>query len=145
MESQAHQPIGNLSGRYELIKRIGYGASCKVYLARRVSDGMNVAVKVPKANIGLRDVKNIFTTGMEAEVKLMGNLANPNLIRLLEYGYDGKVEEKDLPETSNLPFMVLEYAEGGELFDYIVSGGPLTERFARYYFRQLIEAIGYLH
>lgn len=110
MESQTHLPIGTLSGRYVLIKRIGYGASCKVYLARRVSDGMNVAVKVPKANIGLKDIKNMFTTGMDAEVELMGNLSNPNLIRVLEYGYDGNVEEKDLPETSNLPFMVLEYA-----------------------------------
>ena len=82
---------------------------------------------------------------MDAELELMQNLVNPNLIRLLEYRYDGKVEEKPLPDASDLPYMVLEYAEGGELFDYIVSGGPLTERFARYYFRQLIEAIGYLH
>jgi len=51
MESQAHQQIGKLSERYLLIKRIGYGASCKVYLAKRAIDGMSVAVKVPKADI----------------------------------------------------------------------------------------------
>ena len=41
--------------------------------------------------------------------------------------------------------MVLELAKGGELFDYLASGGALSERFARYYFRQLIEGLSHMH
>ena len=41
--------------------------------------------------------------------------------------------------------MIMEYAEGGELFDYIVSKGRLSEREAAYFYYQLIEGIQFLH
>lgn len=42
-------------------------------------------------------------------------------------------------------FIVLELVTGGELFDKIVSEGRFNEEQARYYFRQLIEGVGYCH
>ena len=41
--------------------------------------------------------------------------------------------------------MIMEYAEGGELFDYIVSKGRLQEREAAFLYNQLIEGIEFLH
>jgi serine/threonine protein kinase len=41
--------------------------------------------------------------------------------------------------------LVLELAVGGELFDYVALGGRFTEPVARYYCRQLISGIDYIH
>ena len=41
--------------------------------------------------------------------------------------------------------MIMEYAEGGELFNYIIEQGNLSEDESRYIFQQIIDAIYYLH
>jgi len=41
--------------------------------------------------------------------------------------------------------LVLEYMEGGELFDKIVAEGKLSEGTARAYFRQLLKGLKYCH
>ena len=41
--------------------------------------------------------------------------------------------------------MLLEFAPCGELFDYIETGEPLSEPVARYYFKQLLCAVDYIH
>ena len=42
-------------------------------------------------------------------------------------------------------FLILEYVEGGELFDYLVSRGRLDPREALHYFQQIIFAVDYCH
>ena len=42
-------------------------------------------------------------------------------------------------------FMIMEYVDGGELFDYLVANGRLAEREARAFFQQIISAISYCH
>ena len=47
--------------------------------------------------------------------------------------------------------MLLEYAKGGDFFKFVVSSTPHTDRLlfsenkARYFFRQIIGAVGYCH
>lgn len=41
--------------------------------------------------------------------------------------------------------MVMEYASGGELFDYIVAHKRVKEKEARVFFRQIVSAIDYCH
>jgi 5'-AMP-activated protein kinase catalytic alpha subunit len=41
--------------------------------------------------------------------------------------------------------MVMEYVSGGELFDYIVKKGKLTEAEARPFFQQIISGVDYCH
>ena len=48
-------------------------------------------------------------------------------------------------ETEDKIFMVLEYCPGGELFDYIVAKDRLSESEARFFFRQIISALAYIH
>ena len=40
---------------------------------------------------------------------------------------------------------MLEYAEGGELFDIIAETGKFSEPMARYYFKKFIGALNYCH
>ena len=48
-------------------------------------------------------------------------------------------------ETPTEMFLVMEYAEGGELFDYLVAHGRMQEREARRHFRQIVSAMDYCH
>jgi serine/threonine protein kinase len=42
-------------------------------------------------------------------------------------------------------YIVLELATGGELFDYVAIGGRYSEEVCRFYFRQLIDGLYYVH
>jgi serine/threonine protein kinase len=46
---------------------------------------------------------------------------------------------------ANSRYLVLEYIEGGELFDYLVKRGKLEEAEAAKYFRQIIAGVSYCH
>jgi len=47
--------------------------------------------------------------------------------------------------TADHRYLVLEYIEGGELFDYLVKKGKLEEAEAAKYFRQIIAGVSYCH
>lgn len=48
-------------------------------------------------------------------------------------------------ENKEKIILVMEYADGGEMYDYISSRGRLTENEARTLFRQIVSAIHHLH
>ena len=41
--------------------------------------------------------------------------------------------------------MVLEYAKGGEIYDTVAFTGKFNEEMARYFFRQMMEGLKYMH
>jgi serine/threonine-protein kinase SRK2 len=47
--------------------------------------------------------------------------------------------------TENFIGISMEYASGGDLFDYTVKRGGLKEDEARWFFQQLICAVDYMH
>ena len=42
-------------------------------------------------------------------------------------------------------YLAQEPILGGEFFNYIASGGSMSEPICRYYFKQLLKALSYLH
>lgn len=68
------------------------------------------------------------------EVRIMKMLAHPHIVRMYE-----------VIDTPKELFLVLEYAPGGEIFDFLVARGRLKEQDARKYFRQIISAVDYCH
>ena len=48
-------------------------------------------------------------------------------------------------ETSRQLFLIMEYACGGELFDYIVKRKKLKETEACKFFQQVISGVEYIH
>jgi len=68
------------------------------------------------------------------EISILKQIRHPNIIELYE-----------ILQTPKEFYLITEYAPGGELFDYIVARGKLTEEEARKFFRQIIEGVEYLH
>ncbi|XP_066502391.1 serine/threonine-protein kinase MARK2 isoform X2 [Hoplias malabaricus] len=123
-EDQPH--IGN----YRLLKTIGKGNFAKVKLARHVLTGKEVAVKIiDKTQLNSSSLQKLFR-----EVRIMKLLNHPNIVKLFE-----------VIETEKTLYLVMEYASGGEVFDYLVAHGRMKEKEARAKFRQIVSAVQYCH
>lgn len=68
------------------------------------------------------------------EVQILKQLTHPNIVRLHR-----------MEESERHYGIILEYASGGELFDYILNNRYLKDNAARRLFAQLVSGVGYLH
>jgi len=100
------------------------------------------AIKILKENNSNLDAK--FLELVMTEVVTMSQLSHPNIVNLIEYNKDGVVEKENGKKESVI-YIVLELATGGELFDYVATTGRFSEPIARFYFKQLIEGLDYVH
>uniref|UniRef100_A0A8C3GH04 Serine/threonine-protein kinase MARK1 n=1 Tax=Cairina moschata TaxID=8855 RepID=A0A8C3GH04_CAIMO len=124
--NEEHPHIGN----YRLLKTIGKGNFAKVKLARHVLTGREVAVKIiDKTQLNPTSLQKLFR-----EVRIMKILNHPNIVKLFE-----------VIETEKTLYLVMEYASGGEVFDYLVAHGRMKEKEARAKFRQIVSAVQYCH
>eukprot|EP00826_Nyctotherus_ovalis_P017021 TRINITY_DN14973_c0_g1_i1.p1 TRINITY_DN14973_c0_g1~~TRINITY_DN14973_c0_g1_i1.p1 ORF type:complete len:390 (-),score=95.69 TRINITY_DN14973_c0_g1_i1:314-1483(-) len=78
------------------------------------------------------------------EVATMSSLSHPNLVKLYKYSDKGVIEKANGKQLPVL-YLALELVTGGELFDYIAVSGSFSERMARHYYKQLIEALEFMH
>ena len=69
----------------------------------------------------------------------MKTVSHPNVLGLLAFELDLQYENKPVA------VLVLELAEGGELFDYLMYSGFFQETIARTYFQQLVSALEACH
>ncbi|XP_027893100.1 serine/threonine-protein kinase MARK2 isoform X1 [Xiphophorus couchianus] len=117
-------------GNYRLLKTIGKGNFAKVKLARHVLTSKEVAVKIiDKTQLNSSSLQKLFR-----EVRIMKMLNHPNIVKLFE-----------VIETEKTLYLVMEYASGGEVFDYLVAHGRMKEKEARAKFRQIVSAVQYCH
>ncbi|XP_029922165.1 MAP/microtubule affinity-regulating kinase 4 isoform X1 [Myripristis murdjan] len=124
--SDEHPHIGN----YRLLKTIGKGNFAKVKLARHILTGREVAIKIiDKTQLNPTSLQKLFR-----EVRIMKSLNHPNIVQLFE-----------VIETEKTLYLIMEYASGGEVFDYLVSHGRMKEKEARAKFRQIVSAVHYCH
>ncbi|CUS20637.1 LAQU0S01e11188g1_1 [Lachancea quebecensis] len=119
-------------GPWKLGKTLGKGSSGRVRLAKNMETGKLAAVKIVPKTKSSRP--NALPYGIEREIIIMKLISHPNVMGLYEV-WENKLEL----------FLVLEYVDGGELFDYLVSRGRLSEKEAIHYFRQIIEGTAYCH
>jgi len=125
---EKENPIGD----YLLNEEIGSGGFAKVVQAIHIPTGEKVAVKI-------MDKAQIFSEPLnlnriQREIAILKIVRHNNIIKLYE-----------LMETPDKIYIVMEYCNGGELFDYIVSKQHLTERQACRFFQEIINCLEYLH
>lgn len=127
-----HYPLNsdNFLGRYRLLKTIGKGNFAKVKLAKHIPTMKEVAIKIiDKTALNPSSLKKLFR-----EVTIMKMLDHPNIVKLYE-----------VIDSQRTLYLVMEYASGGEVFDYLVAHGRMREKEARAKFRQIVSAVQYCH
>ena len=92
--------------------------------------GSKVAVKILEKE-KIKDSSD--TERVAREIKILKLVKHPNIVQLFE-----------IIETSKQLYLMMELAEGGELFDYIVARSRLKESEACRFFSQILLGVEYL-
>ncbi|KAH7256461.1 hypothetical protein BKA59DRAFT_73539 [Fusarium tricinctum] len=129
--SRSHK--GNTKfGDFILGNTIGEGEFGKVKLGWKQDSSVQVAIKLIKRDtVGSNPSR---FAKIYREVAILRGVQHPNIVRLI-----------DKVETDRHIGIILEYASGGELFDYILNHRYLKDNAARRLFAQLVSGVGYLH
>ncbi|XP_052827942.1 MAP/microtubule affinity-regulating kinase 3 [Octopus bimaculoides] len=118
--------LSNYSNCYSLNTR--YYKSLYIYIY--IFYLLQVAIKIiDKTQMNPSSLQKLFR-----EVRIMKILDHPNIVKLFE-----------VIETDKTLYLVMEYASGGEVFDYLVAHGRMKEKEARAKFRQIVSAVQYCH
>ena len=118
-------------GDYYVKNTIGKGTFSRVKLGINKFTGEKVAIKI------LDKLKIVECEDLERiirEMKMLSELNNEHVIKVYQ-----------IYEDDNNYLIIMEYCEGGELFNYIVKKQRLSENETAFFYYQIIEGIEYIH
>ncbi|CDW73506.1 protein kinase domain containing protein [Stylonychia lemnae] len=115
-------------------------------LAKNIQTQKLYAIKIISKDDAEKVNLATFQRVLKNEVEILQKLNHQNIIKLVEFNLEGDIVFLENGKQILVFYIVLEFAEGGDLFEYLcVEGRSFSEEVARYYFQQLIDAIEYLH
>ena len=115
------EPVANY---YTILKDLGHGSYGQVKKVKHKKLGEIRAMKIT----------NKKSTSSKYEIEILRKISHPNITNIFEIFADSKKY-----------YVIMEFLEGGELFDAITSIGSFTEESACQVMKQLLSAIFYLH
>jgi len=119
-----------LEGAFTIERELGQGGMAKVFLAKDLRHGRQVAIKV-----FLPEVAAAFGSGrFLREIRTAANLSHPNILALYDSG-----------ETDGLFYYVMPYVEGESLAQRLARQGPLPIEQAISITRQVAAALHHAH
>lgn len=121
---------------------IGSGNTSKVFLAQKKSSGKHYAIKIiQKSYIENSRFKRHDEEGENSEIqhinferKLLETLNHPFLIKFY-YAF----------QTGKRLHLILEFANGGDLYGHLIKQNKLSENHCRFYAAEILCALEYLH
>mmetsp|Transcript_67449 Transcript_67449/g.99990 ORF Transcript_67449/g.99990 Transcript_67449/m.99990 type:complete len:386 (+) Transcript_67449:601-1758(+) len=122
-----------LYAKYDLCEVLGVGSTSTCHRCVNRQTQQSYACKV----IDKKHMEQRFKGMIEqfhTEIQALRSLHHPNIIRLF-----------DVYITEDKIYIIMELMEGGELFDYVVKKGTLTEEEASRIVRKVTSALVYMH
>ena len=119
-------------GDYTLGPEVGCGAFGKVVLGKHTLTGESVAIKILDKMI-LSQTPEDYEL-VKQEISILKIVKHKYIVQLYE-----------ILQTPQHIYIIMEYCEGKDLMDFILSKQHLTELESLKYFQQLINALFYLH
>ncbi|XP_073996940.1 uncharacterized protein isoform X2 [Rhodnius prolixus] len=121
----------------QLIELIGQGSYSKVYLCKKFDRSLEpakapvIAMKIVDTSKTSPEYINKF---LPRELSIILKIRHPHIIRLYL-----------LFQRKSKFYICMRYAERGDLLEYVLASGLITENRARFWASQLAKAIEYLH
>lgn len=122
-----------LYSKYDICEVLGVGSTSTCHRCIEITSGESRACKI----IDKTEIDPKYQTMMDQfymEIKTLRSLQHPNIIQL----YDVYITEDKI-------YIIMELMNGGELFDYVVQKGTLTEEEASRIVRKVTSALVYMH
>lgn len=121
-----------VDGKYTLLKQLGSGGWATVFLAKQETVGRVVALKMLQADLVFD--KN-STDRFRQEAAAACKLIHPNICACFDYGLFEGIR----------PYIVMEYVEGQNIFEYARANAPLDIKTVLDIFLQLCDALQTAH
>ena len=118
-------------GNYLIKKTLGQGTFGKVKLGIYLPNKEKVAIKILEKS---RIIEKDDEIRVKREFDMLALFNHPNVILVAE-----------IFESFDSYYSVMEYCQGGELFNYIVKNRRLSDDEAAFFYFQLINGLEYLH
>ena len=116
---------------YLIKDTIGKGTFSTVKLGEHIKTKQKVAIKIlNKDKIKAKE----DSIRIRREIKILQMMDHPNIIKTYK-----------VTENAKNYYIIMEYCNGGELFNYIVEKEKLGQNEASMFFYQLINALDYIH
>lgn len=123
--------IGSTVGGFSVERRLGAGMSSTVYLAREMTTGRTVALKI----LGVCFARSsAHERRFLREARIAARLRHPNVVRVFAYGRD---------ESTGAVFIAMEYVNGGTLRDHLAERGTLDVEEVIQLSRQVARALAH--
>ena len=106
----------NINTQYKLCKQIGVGASARVHTCYHKDDPTKKLYAIKTLKKSEVRKSNRSTNHVLTEIDILRDMSHPNIIKL-----------HSVFESNNSIHLILEYLEGGELFDRIKQRNAYTE------------------
>lgn len=124
--------------KYQMLEVIGMGSTSVVHHCRDRLTRQDYACKIiNKKQMAIRDGEQLleqFQNEISVLMMLQQTHQHPNIIHL-----------EDVYITDRKIFMVMEFVRGGELFDYVIKRGKLSESEASDMLQKIFSAVSYMH
>ena len=124
--------------KYEIQYRLGKGGFGKVYLVTNIIDKKNYAMKV----LLQKKSSKYDIYGFKNEIRILNSLYQINKTYVMKLHENGEFKTED--ELVRLYF-VMDYAEKGDLYQYIHQSNGFGEDLGRYIFKKILEGIHFCH
>ena len=118
-------------GNYLIKRTLGQGTFGKVKLGIHLPNKEKVAIKILEKS---RIVEKDDEIRVKREFDMLALFNHPNIILVAE-----------IFESADSYYSVMEYCQGGELFNYIVKNRRLSDEESSFFYFQLINGLEYLH
>lgn len=115
--------------KYEVLRKLGSGSFGEVMLIKKKESGHQYALK----SVVLEEDKERLDDSL-LEIDLLKIMDHPYVMKMYD---DFRIDKK--------VFLVLEYANGGDMFDLLVVHQCLSEMDAKFYLAEVWSALHYLH
>lgn len=170
MESRCVKPMSTESvdkpsdawkiDHYQFTHLLGKGSFSKVYRAMSKKDGKEYAIKVVnderiaeehKAQLGEPGASTLFATledmllSITDEAAVLSKLNHPNILTFHGVSAKGVYTKKNGSKQINTSYSISEVCPNGDLWEYIEYSGRFSEPCCRTLFKQMIEALEYMH
>lgn len=123
-----------IDSKYTLTTKLGSGATAEVFLGEDLENHTQVAVKILKS----------ITKSFQQEVNMLSSISNENVLKILKAG-EGPIVKNGTKHNSHA-YIVLEYAEKGELFDYVYYPNKgFGEKNGRTIFKNIVNGLQACH
>lgn len=122
--------LGRRVGFYRLKGDLGSGNFSQVKLGLHCLTKEKVAIKI----LDKSKLDNKTQLMLNREISIMEQLCHPNVIQLYE-----------VIQSLSKEYLVLEYANGGDLFARVTNSGRMSEQQSKTIFSQIVSAVDYMH